>query len=74
MHRDHLIPMRPETIDSYGTQIRQVAMLLGSGEPQVLGGIHRHASKKIILDIVSNRRPETSSRKQQKEYYLRKVR
>ena len=37
MHGDHLILMKILiTIDSYVMQIRQVATLLGYGEPQVL--------------------------------------
>ena len=37
MHRDLLILMKnTETIDTYVTCIRQVAALLGYGEPQIL--------------------------------------
>ena len=37
MHGDLLILMRiAETIDAYVTHIRQVAVLLGYGEPQIL--------------------------------------
>ena len=36
MHGDLLIFMKIRTIDGYVTQIRQVATLLGYGEPQIL--------------------------------------
>ena len=63
-----------ETIDSYVTGIRQVAMLLGYGEPQVLEVFKNTLSTKIILDIISNRRPETSSGNSKKNNNQRKVR
>ena len=43
-----------ETIDSYVTCIRQVATLLGYGEPLILE-VFKHSTNKIILDFVSNR-------------------
>ena len=46
-----------ETIDVYVTCIRQVATLLGYGEPQILEVFKKHTSHKIILDIISHRRP-----------------
>ena len=46
-----------ETIDSYVMQIRQVATLLGYGEPQVLEVFKKNTSIKIVLDIISDRRP-----------------
>ena len=42
-----------ETIDSYVTQIRQIATLLGYKEPHILEVLKKHTSYKIILDIVS---------------------
>ena len=39
-----------------------------------IGGIQNHTSNKIIFDIVSNRRPETSSRNSKKDTNQRKVR
>ena len=36
MHGGLLILMKTETIDAYVTQIRQVATLVGCGEPQIL--------------------------------------
>ena len=44
-----------ETIDSYVTCIRQVATLLGYGEPQILEVFKNTLPTKIILDFVSNR-------------------
>ena len=61
-----------ETIHSYVTQIRQVATLLGYGEPQVLEVFKNMLP--IILDTVSNRRLETSSRNSKKNTNQRKVR
>ena len=46
-----------ETIDFYVMQIRQVATLLGYGEPQVLEVFKKHTSNKTVLDTISNRRP-----------------
>ena len=45
-----------ETLDSYTTYIRQVATLLGYGEPQILVSILKHTSYKIILGPISYRR------------------
>ena len=41
-----------ETIDTYVTHIRQVAAHLG-----YLGSVQEYTPHKIILDIISNRRP-----------------
>ena len=49
-------------------------MLLGYGEPQILEVFKKHTSNKIILDIVSNRGPETSSRNSKKNINQRKIR
>ena len=62
-----------ETIDSYVTQIRQVATLLGHEEPQICGSIQEHTSYKIILDTVSHRRPKTGSRDNKKNTNQRKL-
>ena len=42
-----------ESIDAYVTHIRQVAALLGYGEPQILEVFKKHTPHKIILDTVS---------------------
>ena len=63
-----------ETIDSFVTRIRQVATLLSYGEPQVLEVFKNMLPNKIILDTVSNRRLETSSRNSKKNTDQRKVR
>ena len=59
-----------ETIDSYVTRIRQVAPLLGYGEPQIL----KVFSNKTVLDIVSNRRPKTGSRNSKENTDQREIR
>ena len=46
-----------ETIDAYVICIRQVAALLGYGEPQILEVFKNTLSKKIILDIIPHTRP-----------------
>ena len=51
-----------ETLDSYGTCIRQVATLLGYGEPQMLEVFKKNTSYKIILGTMFYRRFKTSSR------------
>ena len=54
--------MKTQSIDVYVTQIRQVATLLGYGEPQILEVFKNTLPHKITLDIVPHRRPKTSSR------------
>ena len=51
-----------ETLNLYVTCIRQVATLLGYGEPQVLEVLKIYTSYKIILSSISYRRFKTSSR------------
>ena len=63
-----------ETIDSYVMQIRQVATLFRLWRATGIGGIQKQFSSKIILDIVSNRRPKTSSGNSKKNTNQRKVR
>ena len=46
-----------ETMGSYVIWIRQVATLLGYGEPQILEVFKNHYTNKIILDPISNRGP-----------------
>ena len=45
-----------ETIDAYVTCIRQVADVLGYGEPQILE-VFKNTSHQIMLDIIPHRRP-----------------
>ena len=45
-----------ETIDSYVRQIRQVATLLGYGEPQILE-VFKNTLPTKLLDLISNRGP-----------------
>ena len=56
MWRSFTIDENTETIDSYVIRIRQVAILLGYGEPDIRG-IYEHFTNKIVLDFVLNRRP-----------------
>ena len=44
-----------ETTDSYVSRIRQVAALLGYGEPQIPEVFKNTSANKTILDLVSNR-------------------
>ena len=46
-----------ETIDSYVIRIRQVATLLGYGEPQILEVFKNTLPTKLYWIFVSNRRP-----------------
>ena len=46
-----------ETVDTSVAQIRQVAALLGYGEPHILEVFKDTLSNKIILDTISHRRP-----------------
>ena len=62
-----------ETIDSYVIRIRQVANLLGYGKPQILEVFKNHSTDKIVLDLVPNRRSQTSCRYCQKNTYQRKL-
>ena len=43
-----------ETLDTYVTRIRQVAALLGYGEPQILEVFRNTFTKQTILGFVSN--------------------
>ena len=63
-----------ETIDSHVMQIRQVATLLGYGEPQILEAFKEHLTNKIILDLIPNRRLKTSRRDSKKNINQGKVR
>ena len=51
-----------ETIDSYVIRIRLVVTLLGYGEPQNFRSVQEHIANKVILDPISYRKPQTSSR------------
>ena len=51
-----------ETIDSYVTQISQVATLLGYEEQQILEVFKNTLPTKFILNTVSHRRPKKGSR------------
>ena len=55
-----------ETLDSYVMHIRQVAMHLGYGEPQILEVFKNTLPSKIILGIIPNRRSETIGRDSKK--------
>ena len=55
-----------ETMDAYITQIRQVATLLGYGEPQILKVFKKTLSTKLYWISISHRRPKTSSRNSKK--------
>ena len=57
-----------ETIDSYVTQIRQVATLFRLWRTTNPGSIQEYTSEKIILDIISHRGLKASSRNGQREY------
>ena len=50
-----------ERIDACVTHIRQVATLLGYGEPQILEVFKNYTPHKIVFDIISHRWPQTSS-------------
>ena len=50
-----------DTLDSYVACIRQVAVVLGYGEPQVLEVLTKYTSNKIILGSFSYRRFKTGS-------------
>ena len=65
MHGDNFISMKTETLDSYVTHIRQVATLLGYGDPQVVEALKEYTPYKIILGTFSYRRFKTSSRNSQ---------
>ena len=51
-----------ETIDSYVIRIRQVATLLGYGEPTNFRSVQEHITNKVILGLISYRKPQTSCR------------
>ena len=63
-----------ETIDSYIIQIRQVATLLGYGEPQILEVFKNTLPTKLYWILFSNRRPKTSGRNSKKNTDQRKIR
>ena len=46
-----------ETIDVYVTHFRQIAALLGYGEPHILKVFKKHTPYKIILDTIPHKRP-----------------
>ena len=43
-----------EMTDAYVNRIKQVAVLLNSGEPQILELFKKHTFQQIILDIISH--------------------
>ena len=63
-----------ETIDVYVTQIRQIATLLGYGEPQILEVFKNTLPIKIILDIIPYRRFKASSRDSKENIDQREIR
>ena len=63
-----------ETIDAYVTQIRQVATLLGYGEPQILEVFKNTLSTKLYWILFLIEDPKTSSRKSKENTDQREVR
>ena len=57
MWRSFTFDENTETIDSYVIRIRQIANLLGYGEPQILEVFKNTLPTKLLLDFVSNRKP-----------------
>ena len=55
-----------ETVDAFVICIRQVATLLGYGESQILEVFKKHTTYKIVLGIISHRKPKRSSRNSKK--------
>ena len=61
-----------ETLDTYVTCFKQVAILLGYGKPEILEVLKKDTPYQIILGIVSNRRLKTSGRNSKKNTNERK--